>query len=89
MIVYLVASVIFWLNEFTPSPPGAELSDTKGPITLVLGTSVDYKKVCRLQPLENFQVHQKNESRNTIDINRTIRAIVLGPQYNLQGGYVF
>ena len=27
--------------------------------------------------------------RNTISIDRTVGAIALGPQYNLQGGYFF
>ena len=34
-------------------------------------------------------MHQEYEPQNTIDINRNIGAITLGPQYNLQGGYVF
>ena len=34
-------------------------------------------------------MHQEYEPRNKIDINRTIGAITLGPQYNLQGGYFF
>ena len=34
-------------------------------------------------------MHQEYEPRNTIDINRTVGAIALGPQYNLQGGYFF
>ena len=32
-------------------------------------------------------MHQGDEPRNTIDINRTVGTIALGPQYNLQGGY--
>ena len=50
MIVHLVASVVFWINTFPPSTPGAGLSDTKGPRQLILGNTVDYKKVCRLRP---------------------------------------
>ena len=34
-------------------------------------------------------MHQEDEPRNTIDIDRIIGAIALGPQYNLQGGYFF
>ena len=34
-------------------------------------------------------MHQEDESRNTIDIDWTVGAIALGPQYNLQGGYFF
>ena len=34
-------------------------------------------------------MNQEYESRNTIDINRTVGAIALGPKNNLQGGYFF
>ena len=50
MIVHLVASAIFWINTFTPSTPGSGLSDTKGPGQLILGNTVDYKNIFRLQP---------------------------------------
>ena len=40
-----------------------------------------------LQLGEYVQVHQEDEPRNTISINRTVGAIDLGPQYNLWGGY--
>ena len=86
MIVHFVASVIVWLNEFPPSTPGAGLSDTNGPRQHILGKTVDYKKVFRLQPGEYVQVHQEDEPQNTISIDRTVGAIALGPQYNLQGG---
>ena len=89
MIVHLVASAIFCLNAFPPSIPGAGLSDTKGPGQLILGNTVNYKKVFRLRPGEYVQVHQEDESRNKIDIDRTVNAIARGPQYNLQGGYFF
>ena len=45
MIVNLVASTIFGLNDFPPSTPGAGLSDTKGPGKIILGNTVDYKNV--------------------------------------------
>ena len=87
MIVHLVASAIFWLNAFPSSKPVAGLSNTKVPGQLILGNTVDYKKVCRLQPGEHVQVHQEDEPQNTIAIDRTVGAIALGPQYNLQRGY--
>ena len=89
MIVHLVASAIFWPNAFPPSTPGAGLSDTKGTGKLILGNTVDYQTFCRLQTGEYVQVHQEYEPRNTIAIDRTVGAIALGPQYNLQGGYFF
>ena len=87
MIVHIIASTIFCINEFPPSTPGAVLSDTKVPGQLILGNTVDYKKVFRLQLGEYVQVHQEDEPQNTIAIDRTVGAISLGPQYNLQGGY--
>ena len=65
------------------------MSDTKGPGQLILGNTVDYKNGCRLQPGEYVQVHQEDEPRNIIAIDRAVGAISLGPQYNLQGGYFF
>ena len=50
MIVHLVVYAIFWINAFPPSIPGAVLSDTKGPGQLILGNTVDHKKVYRLHP---------------------------------------
>ena len=77
----------FWLNKFIPSTPGSGMSDTKVPGQLILGNTVDYKKFCCLQSGEYVQLHQEDETRNTIDIDRIVGAIALGPQYNLQGGY--
>ena len=34
-------------------------------------------------------MHQEDKPRNTIGIDRTVGTIVLGPQYNLKGGYFF
>ena len=34
-------------------------------------------------------MHQEYEPQNTIDLNRTVGAISIGPQYNLQGDYFF
>ena len=61
MIVHLVASAVFCLNAFPPSTPGAGLSDTQGPGQLILGNTLDYRKFCRLQPVEYVQAHQENE----------------------------
>ena len=81
--------LFFWLNGFFPSNPGAGLYNTRVPRQLVLGTVVYYKKVFHLQTGKYVQVHQKDEPWNTIDIDRTAGAIILVPQYNLQGGFLF
>ena len=65
------------------------MSDMKGPRQLVLGTVVGYKKFCLLHTGEYVQVHQEDEPCNTVYIYQTVNAIVLGPQYNLQGGHLF
>ena len=89
MILYFFASNIIWINAFTPSTPGALLSDTKVTGQLVTGTVINYKRIFRLQSGKYVQVNQEDEPRNTIAIDRTFSTIVLGPQYNLQGGYFF
>ena len=87
MIIHIVDTDIFWLNAFPQYKPGAILSHTKYPVKLFLETVVYYKKVSYLRPVKYVQLHQQDEPRNTIDIQRTVVAIVLGPQYNLRGGY--
>ena len=84
----MVASAIFLINTFPPSKPGAGMSNKKGPGQIVLGTVVNYKKVYLLHPGKYVHLHQEDESWNTTDIDQTVRAIFLGPQYNLQGGGV-
>ena len=34
-------------------------------------------------------MHQEDEPHKTIDIEQTVGAIILGHQYNIQGGYLF
>ena len=66
MIVYLVASDIFWRNEFSPSKPDAGLSDTKAPGKLLPGTVVNYKKVFRIHTGEYVHANQDDEPCNRI-----------------------
>ena len=86
-IVHLVASSIFLLNAFPPSTLGTGLSNKKGPEEIILGNTVYYKKHFRLQTGKYAQVHQEDEPRNTIAIDRNVGEIALGPQYKLQGDY--
>ena len=78
----IVSSAIFWLNAFPPSTHVAGLSDTKSPGQLFIGTVVEYKKFCRLQPGEYVQVHQEDEPRNTMNIDLNVGVIVQWTQYN-------
>ena len=87
MMVHLVTTAIFWLNYSPPSKPGAGLYNTKIPGNFFLRTIVDYNNFCRLQPGEYVQIHQEYEPWNTIAIDQTVIAIILEPQYNLQGGF--
>ena len=80
MIFDLVASSIFWITDFTPSKPGAGIYNKKVPGKLVLRTVGEYKKVFCLQPGEYVQVKKEDEPYNTINIDRTVGEIVLGPQ---------
>ena len=89
MILNLVSYGIFSLNAFLPSKPGAGLLDTKVPGQLVLGSVVDYKKLCYLWLVEYVQVHQEYEPCNTIYIDGNVGVIALGPQYMYQGGFFF
>ena len=57
MVVHLVATAIFWLNDFTPSKPGMGMYNTKGTKQLVLGNIVNDKNCLRLQQGEYVQVH--------------------------------
>ena len=52
------------------------MSDTKGTEQLVIGTVVEYKKMCHIQPGEYVQVNQEDEPRKTIDINQTVGVIL-------------
>jgi hypothetical protein len=62
--------------------------DTLSPNTIMSGETLDYKKRLSLQIVQYFQVHQKDNPRNS-QIARTSGAISLGPSGNLQGGFKF
>ena len=87
ILFHIVTNAIFGINAFLPSKTGAGLYNTKVFGKLVHGTVAEYKKVFCLQPAKYVQVHQEDEPGNTIDIDQTVESIVLGPQYNLQGGF--
>ena len=66
MIVHLVATAVFWLNDFPLSEPGAGMPNTDGPGKIILGTVMYYKNVCCLHPGKYVQVNQYDEPWNTI-----------------------
>ena len=51
----------------------------------MLGKTVYLKMVCYLQAVECVQVNEEDESRNSVDKDTTVGAIVIIPQSNVQG----
>ena len=67
MIIHLVTTSIFWLNDFTLLKPGAGMPNTKYPGQLVPEIFVDYKKF--------FASSQENIYRYTKIINPVTSSI--------------
>jgi hypothetical protein len=83
MIIEMVYASQFWLNSF---PPTDEISDTMSPRSMVIGTSLDYAKHCKLEFGTYAQVHEEHDNSMA---TRTTGAIALRPTGNAQGGYFF
>jgi hypothetical protein len=84
-IVELINFVVLWLNAF---PPASGISQTYSPRTIMTGTTLDYKKHCRLSFGAYVETHEENKPSNTLK-ERTQAAICLGPTANFQGSYKF
>ena len=50
---------------------------------------VNYRKVFRLHPGEYVHLNQEDEPLSTIEVDRDVGVIILGPQNNLEGDYLF
>jgi hypothetical protein len=85
IIVELINFVVLWLNAF---PPASGISQTYSPRTIMTGTTLDYKKHCRLPFGAYVETHEENKPTNTLK-ERTRAAICLGPTANFQGSYKF
>ena len=83
IIVELVYSANFWLNSF-PNTDG--ISDVLSPRTIVIGSTIDYAKHCRLEFGTYVQTHEEHDNSM---ITRTVGAIALRPTGNAQGGHYF
>ena len=57
-----------WINDFLPSRDGVGILNNKGPGQFLIGVTVDYNKLLRLQPREYLQVHEEYEPQN--DVNK-------------------
>ena len=53
------------------------------------GMKMNYKKHCRLTFGAYAQTHEEEQPRNSATIERTLGAICLGPENNLEGTYKF
>jgi hypothetical protein len=80
MIVELMRFVVLWLNEF-PSSSGVFI--TFRPRTIMTGTSLDYRKYCKIPFGAYVETHEENNAVNTI-VGRTRGAICLEPTANFQ-----
>ena len=89
MIVHIFASVIFCINEPPPINNWCRTVRHKRPRKTCPWNCVQLQEILHLQSGKYVQVHQEYEPRNTIDIDQTVGAIILGPQFNIRGGYFF
>jgi hypothetical protein len=85
MTVELINFVVLWIKSF---PPSSGVSDTFCPITIMLGTTLDYEKQCKLPFGAYVETRDQNTPKNTL-AERTIGAIWLGPTSKFQGSYKF
>ena len=83
MLIELVYNAIFWLNSF---PPLGGISKTISPRELVFGGKIDYNKHCKYEFGEYVQTHEEHDNSMA---TRTIGALALRPNGNLQGGHLF
>ena len=79
----MVYNIVFWLNSF-PHKDG--IHATISPRTLLMGLSIDYNKHCKIPFGTYVQVHEEG---NNLHRPRALRAIVLQPTGNEQGGNYF
>jgi len=83
LIVEIIYNTLFWLNCF-PHKDG--IHPTLSPRTIVMGTTINYDKHCRVPFGTYIQVH---EQHNNSMASCTSSAIALRPSGNSQGSYYF
>ena len=85
VIVELMRQCVMWLNAF---PVASGVSDTISPRTIMTGTTLDYKKHCRLEFGSYCETHEHPDKTNDMD-PRSLPSLNLGPTGNLQGTHRF
>jgi len=83
LIVEIIYNTVFWLNCF-PHKDG--IHPTLSPRTIVMGTTINYDKHCRVPFSTYMQVH---EQHNNSMASCTSGAIAFRPGGNAQGSYYF
>jgi hypothetical protein len=83
IIIELMNFVTLWLNDF---PPSSGVSDTFSPRTIMTGITLDFAKHYKVPFGAYVETHEENKPTNTM-VERTRRAICLGPSSNFQGSY--
>jgi hypothetical protein len=83
MIVRMVATSLFWLNNL---PPNNGVSPTMTPRAIVTGLPVDYNAHCQIEFGAYAQTHEEHDNSM---LSRTVGAVCLGPTGNAQGTYSF
>jgi Reverse transcriptase (RNA-dependent DNA polymerase)/Zinc knuckle len=83
MIIEMVYNANFWLNCF---PAADGVSDTLSPRAIVDGTTIEFKRHCKLQFGEYVQTHEPHDNSMA---PRTTGAIALRPTGNDQGSHYF
>jgi len=83
LIVEIAYNAVFWLNCF---PHNDGLHNILSPLTIIMGSKIDFNKHCRLQFGTYVQMH---ELHNNSLLPRMVGAIALCPTGNEQGSYYF
>jgi len=82
MVIHLLTTVIFYINAFVWRKG---VSQYLSPLTILEGVVLDYN--LHFQVIFGEYVHTYDETTNTMKA-RTVTAIALGPNDNLQGGII-
>ena len=85
MKLAMISNAVMWINAL---PRAGGVSTTTSPRTILLGTTLDYNKHCKLPFGTYVQVYNYPKPTNT-QHDRKIGAIALHPDSNFQGGYTF
>ena len=83
IIIELVYYCVFWLNCF---PAAGGVSDTLSPRAIIVGTTLDYGKHCKIEFGAYVQTHEAHDNSMA---TQTTGAIALRPTGNDQGGHYF